>query len=258
MSMGARLCLCCTLLLLCYGCQSHRDTKAPMDAIHELAPDGADRRILLVMLPGAKDKPEDLIAQGFVRALRARRWPVDVIVADAHMDYYIEHKVIERLSADIIAPARVAGYARIWLMGISLGGLGSVAYAREHPGEIEGLVLLAPFLANRGLIAEVTRAGGLNAWQPGEIGIDDDERRLLAWLKSYCADAESLPRIYIGYGTDDRFAPASAMLAERLPARQVVSIPGGHDWATWSTLWDRLLDRDPFSLRETAARLARR
>jgi pimeloyl-ACP methyl ester carboxylesterase len=208
------------------------------------------------MLPGAKDKPEDLIAQGFVRALRARHLPVDAIVADADMDYYIEHRVIERLSADIIAPARAAGYGRIWLMGISLGGLGCVVYAREHPGEIEGLVLLAPFLGNRGLIVDVKRAGGFAAWQPGEISADDDERRLLAWLKSYRAGDASLPRIYLGYGADDRFAPASEMLAERLPARQVISILGGHDWVTWSALWERLLDRDLFSLGESVSQVA--
>jgi hypothetical protein len=44
------------------------------------------------------------------------------------------------------------------------------------------------------------------------------------------------------------------MLAERLPAAQVVTIPGGHDWATWIHLWQHLLDQDLFSVGKKVAR----
>ena len=140
-----------------------------MDAIYDQAPQHSAGRIMLVMLPGVRDRPQDLVQHGFIRALRERGLPVDVVAADAHMDYYLEHKVIERLAADIITPARTAKYQRIWLMGISLGGMGSVIYALEHPADIEGMILLAPYLGARGTIAEVVREGGLNYWQPGPI-----------------------------------------------------------------------------------------
>jgi pimeloyl-ACP methyl ester carboxylesterase len=247
MTVFQRVGFCLLLLFVCYGCYSHRPTKAPMDVVHDLAPDTSGEPLLLVMLPGARDTPQDLIAQGFVQAIRARHLPVDVALPDLHMDYYLEQKVIGRLSADVIAPARAQGYRRIWLMGISLGGLGSLAYAREHPAEIEGVILLAPFLANRGLIAEVTAAGGLDRWQPGEIKTDDDERALVTWLKNYRADDGTRSRIYLGYGAEDRFAPASELLAARLPADQLAVRPGGHDWDTWKALWNELLDRRPFS-----------
>ena len=242
-----RVALYFLLLFVCYGCYSHRPTKVPMDVVYDLAHDTSGESLLLVMLPGARDTPQDFVAQGFVQAVRARHLPVDVALPDLHMDYYLEQKVIGRLSADVIAPARVQGYHRIWLMGISLGGLGSLVYTREHPAEIEGVILLAPFLGNRGLIAEVTAAGGLDRWQPGEIKEDDDERALVTWLKNYRADDGAQSRIYLGYGTEDRFAPASELLAARLPADQVAARPGGHDWATWNALWNELLDRDPFS-----------
>jgi pimeloyl-ACP methyl ester carboxylesterase len=217
-----------------------------MDAVHDIAPgEGADR-IMLVMLPGAQDRPQDFAEQGFIHAIRKRRLRVDAVAVDAHLGYYLQRSVIDRLTTDVIEPARAQGYRRIWLMGISLGGLGSLIYAREHAARIEGVILLAPFLGTRGTIAEVVRAGGLSQWQPGEITPDDDERRILAWLKSYQPDDPTLPKIYLGYGTRDRFAPASMMLAERLPGRRVAIVEGGHDWPTWVNLWNKLLEQDLF------------
>jgi len=218
-----------------------------MHAIYDLAPGCGADRVLLVMLPGAMNRAQDLLGHGFGAALRERDLPVDTVAADAHIDDYIERKVIQRLAADIIAPARSMGYNRIWLMGISIGGMGSMAYVREHAADIEGVVLLAPFLGTRGLIGEVMRAGGLRQWRPGEIPPGDDERMLVAWLRTYRADDPALPVVYLGYGTGDRFALASTMLAAQLPASRVLAVDGGHDWQTWKLLWQQLLDRGLFS-----------
>lgn len=211
-----------------------------MNVIRDPGQGPARGRPLLVMLPGAGDRASDLVERGFVRALRSRGVAADAIVADAHSDYYVEASVVARLHDEVLAPARGSG--PVWMMGISLGGLGALMYAHEHPGAIEGVILLAPFLGTRGLVAEVVRAGGLRAWQPGAVLPEDGERRLLAWLRDCRADAPARPRIYLGYGTEDRYAPASAMLAAQLPPSRVVALPGGHDWETWLELWGRLLD----------------
>ena len=211
-----------------------------MNVIHD-AGAGRAPRATLVMLPGAGDRAGDLVERGFVRALRDRGIGADAVIVDAHFDYYLEASVVARLHEEVLAPARRGGPA--WMMGISLGGLGALSYAREHPGTVEGVVLLAPFLGTRGLIAEVTRAGGLHAWQPGAGAPEDGERRFLAWLREYRAGEPAWPRIYLGYGTEDRYAPASALLAPLLPAPQVMAVPGGHDWDTWLRLWGALLDR---------------
>jgi pimeloyl-ACP methyl ester carboxylesterase len=139
-------------------------------------------------------------------------------------------------------------------MGISLGGMGALIYARAHPAEIDGVVLLAPFLATRGVMAELTRAGGWSGWQPGELKPGDYERELLAWLKAYQPATTGLPQLHLGYGTHDRFAAASELLAERLLPADVVAIAGGHDWTTWINLWQRLLDRGLFGGGSAAAR----
>lgn len=225
-----------------------------LEALHDSAPGAGADRIALVMLPGARDRAQDLIEQGFVRALRKRGLAVDAVVVNAHFDHYLERSVVAQLEQDVIAPLREGGLARIWLMGISLGGMGALSYAREHADAIEGVILLAPFLGSRGLIAEITRAGGLRHWQPGTITPDDDEGLLLSWLRQYRSGDPALPRICLGYGTEDRYAPASMMLACQLPDRQVVTEPGGHDWATWLKLWDRLLDAGVFPSNGASAR----
>jgi enterochelin esterase-like enzyme len=48
--------------------------------------------------------------------------------------------------------------------------------------------------------------------------------------------------LYLGYGRDDRFSPAHSLLARALPADAIDVIDGGHDWRTWSKLWENFLD----------------
>lgn len=217
-----------------------------MRTIHDVAPGQDADRILLVMLPAAKARPEDLLEQGFVAAVRERGLPLDVAVVDAHADYYLEGGIGERLAVDVVSPLRAKGYRRIWLMGMSLGGMGCIAYAHRHAAEVEGVILLAPFLGARGLIAQILRAGGLARWQPGAPEPHDEELRLLLWLKHYRADNPRLPAIHLGFGRDDRYAPASKMLAQQLPAERVLSVPGRHDWQTWIRLWRDLLAKNLF------------
>src|SRR5260370_168953 len=132
-----------------------------MRAIHDVAPGQDAERILLVMLPAAKARREDLLEQGFVAAIRERGLPLDVAVVDAHADYYLERRVGERLAVDVVTPLRTnGGYRRIWLMGMSLGGMGCIAYSRQHSAEVGGMIPLAPLLRARGLIAQILHAGG--------------------------------------------------------------------------------------------------
>ncbi|MDB5922491.1 MAG: hypothetical protein JWN13_1427 [Betaproteobacteria bacterium] len=198
------------------------------------------------MLPGAMHKPEDIIRAGFIVALRERGLPVSVVVADAHDGYYLDRNVVERLTEDIVVPARKQGYRDIWLMGISLGGLGALMCARAHREHVQGVVVLAPYLGAPGTLHEVVRAGGLKMWQPGELAPTDDERHVLDWLRESGPQA-SLPPIHLGYGEQDRFISASVLLRECLPRYRVAAIPGGHDWPTWLALWQLLLDRGLFA-----------
>ena len=52
---------------------------------------------------------------------------------------------------------------------------------------------------------------------------------------------KALPEIFLGYGTRDRYARTSELLAQRLPAARVSTVAGGHDWPTWIKLWKIML-----------------
>ena len=64
-------------------------------------------------------------------------------VLDAHVGYYLDRNLVERVESAVIAPARRAGCRRTWMLGISLGGLGALLCARAIP-EVERVILLAP------------------------------------------------------------------------------------------------------------------
>ena len=200
---------------------------------------------LLVMLPGARDTAQDFVQRGFIQAVRAQAVACDVAALDAHVDYYLEQTVVTRLHQDIILPAQASGTRAIWLLGISLGGLGCLRYARAYPENIAGMILLAPFLATRGLIAEVSASGGLAHWPAGDTSTDS-EREFLAWLQQQPLDQAPFDRIFLGYGEQDRFAPASLLLVQRLPPERCIAIAGAHDWPTWIQLWRTWLAKENF------------
>lgn len=198
--------------------------------------------IALVMLPGAYFGPADFAANGFIDALAQRGLRVDAIAADLPPAAYLDGDVCEILHDTVIRPV-LASDRRVWLLGISLGALGAILYAQSRPDCVSGLIVLAPFLGSRGLVAEVLDAGGLDTWQPGPDAPLAYERRMMAGLKRAFP-----PRLHLGYGTEDRFAPASRLLASRLDPRHVIAVPGDHDWTTWQRLWSLLLERDPFGM----------
>jgi pimeloyl-ACP methyl ester carboxylesterase len=192
----------------------------------------------MVWLPGAYHGAEDFLAAGFAEAVRTRQLGLDLTFVDLEMEHVGDRSALRRLRSDIVLPARAAGVS-IWLGGISLGGLFALDYAASYPDELDGLCLLAPYLGNRILTAEIIQAPGLGAWQPGELAETDEERRIWRYIKNRRADARPL---YLGFGQGDRFSTAHELLAAALPADSVDVIAGGHDWSTWARLWENFLD----------------
>jgi pimeloyl-ACP methyl ester carboxylesterase len=199
----------------------------------------------MIFLPGIEDLAEDFEFHGFIDAMRERDEAVDAVALDAHYGYYATRTIHEKLTSEVLTPARNLGYERIWLVGISLGGLGALSYAARHPENVSGLVLLAPYLGDSVVINEIRTAGGVNAWSPATIKEADYQRMLWRWIKQYQAARLSPLPIYLGFGEQDAFVAANQLLAAVLPDDQVVTVRGGHDWTTWKALWQKLLAARP-------------
>jgi len=206
----------------------------------------SEERILLIMLPGAGIEAADFAAQGLV-AMAQREMPaLDVIAVWPELELYLEGSVAPVLQEAVIAPALASGIRRIWLLGLSLGGMGALLHASAYPHVVEGLVLLAPFIGTHGTVAEIAVAGSFDRWSAVESGATPPERQLLVWLQGQLRSGADSPRLFLGHGVDDRFAVGHRLLAAQLPASQVVMVDGGHDWATWTAAWRAILERRPF------------
>jgi pimeloyl-ACP methyl ester carboxylesterase len=184
----------------------------PMRAVRDSLA-GTEARTLVVFLPGRSDRAEDFVRERFAAEVRARSLRVDLVFADATLGYYIDRSVLTRLHHDVVSPARARGYDRVVLAGISLGGLGAVLYAHAHPKEVDGLILIAPFVEDPRLA-------------PPEV----------------VEDAISGRAVWLGYGNDDRLRPSLDPVAAKLPPDHVVRVPGGHRWGTWRAVWSAMLD----------------
>lgn len=198
----------------------------------------ANTRVLF--LPGAYTGPEDFVQAGFVSAVRERGLPLDLVFADVNLQHLTDRTILRRVRHELVLPARALGCESIWICGISLGGFIGLAYAERYSSEIDGLCLLAPYLGNHMITGEIERAAGVAGWEPGELGPDDDERRVWRFIKMRA----SYPvEVHLGYGREDRFSDSQQMMAAALDAQAVEVVGGGHDWAAWSKLWTGFLDR---------------
>lgn len=197
---------------------------------------------LIVLLPGAYMAPTDFVSAGFFRAVEQRRLQLDIIAVAVDLARIADGSAATAVREQILLPAR-RDYQRIWLGGISLGGLLTLIINADWPEAVDGLCLLAPYPGSRLTTNPIEHAGGLDAWQPDSHALSDPENRAYRWLKTVPA---KLPA-FVGYGREDRFAKGMQTIAERFPETTRHTVPGGHDWPAWQLLWDHFLDRGHFS-----------
>ena len=215
------------------ACALTPPTETPIPSI-DIAGDESTPGSIVIMLPGRGDRADTFLREGFQEA--GERYGFDTLLVDAHFGYYRERNLLPRLHEDIVLPTRKAGYEKIWLLGISMGGFGSVLYAAQYPGEIDGVILLAPYLGDKDVIEEIENSGGLDAWKPAHSDLEPHEIAMWAWLKEETTGASDNTLI-LGYGLSDRLAGSYQALLEPLDAADVYTAEGGHNWKTWRTLW---------------------
>jgi len=196
---------------------------------------------LIVMLPGVAMAPEAMFDAGFAQAIAQRGVLLDLLAVDIGGLGLDAVHTWDALQNSVLTPARERG-ARVWLGGISLGGLVAMAHLAARPGVADGLCLLAPYPGSRPSVNVVERAGGADVWQATEADLQDPELRVWRWLQS---PPPGLP-VFIGHGTEDRFADRIQRVAERFPPASRHTVAGGHDWTAWLPLWERFLDAGHF------------
>ncbi len=205
---------------------------------------------LVVFLRGLGGSHASFEEHGFVSAVAARFPGAAMAAPDASLGYYLDRSLDRRLKEDVLDPARAKGARRVWLIGVSMGGLGAVLTALQHPAEVDGIVLISPFLGYPSLEREIARAGGLARWEPGEHGEEDWERLVWAWLQRH--SGAQVPPIYLGFGETDEVAGAHRLLAAALPPDRVITVDGGHDVDTFVRLFAALLPMLPLDTPGTA------
>jgi pimeloyl-ACP methyl ester carboxylesterase len=226
------------------GC-SAMFANTPMDVLTYKNPNKAlTSQRLIVFMRGIGGSHHSFEEEGLVADVWAHNLPFDVAVPNAHFGYYGDRNLVARLKEDVIDPARVRGYKEIWLVGVSMGGLGAMFYLMERPEDIAGVYLISPFLGSQFFLEEIEAAGGVRKWNPGTYKAEDDWQRMLwHWMKTTIADNPK-KIVYLGYGTDDTYKSGPELLAALLPPSRVYAIPGGHDYQTFKALWKIFLENN--------------
>lgn len=201
-----------------------------------------DTENLFVLLRGLGGDHHSFEREGMVKAVKSRKIPFDMVAPNANFSYYSRRTLVERLHTDVILPAKQQGYSNIWLVGISMGGLGSMLYLRERPEDITGIVLIAPFLGYDTIVDEIIQQGGLPSWLPG---VDDTsqewEKKFWCWIKEALPIDRTIP-VFLGLAEDDKHGKGQKLLAAHLPEKRVNRIQGGHDFTAFKQLWNDFLD----------------
>lgn len=198
---------------------------------------------VLVMLPGAAMRAEDYASEGFFAAAENCIDAPDLVVVGIDAVAATPGDLADVVE-QVLQPRRAAGQ-RLWLGGISLGGMQALELHIDYPGLIDGLCLIAPYPGSRLTLQAIDRAGGLAAWEADKVQLADPEFRLWHWLRSPPADFP----VFAGYGENDRFATGMARLSGCFPVASQRVVPGAHDWPTWRRLWEDFLAQGYFSTR---------
>lgn len=231
------------------GCASLLPAPVPMHSVKSRVSPDVQARCLMVLMPGFGDSDTDFDRHGFIAELRARKLSVDTVSANSKVGYYARGMLAERMDTDIMAP-NTRGYEQVWMVGVSMGGMGSLLTTQRHP-EVVGVVLIAPFLGESDLISEILQAGGLAAWKaPPKVAVqngDNYQRDTWRWLQG--AVRAPSPAIYMLSGDRDPGMRAHRLLGSNLPPERVFHDRGDHDWGPWKRLWIDFLDHSDFAKR---------
>lgn len=232
------------LAALMSACAAGGDVTRPIPSEFIAAPQPAHR--LVVMLPGRGDDLASMQRRKVAQAIQSA-WPdADVVLTGLTMPFYRQGRAAQRLHDEIVAPARARNERPIWIAGISLGGMGAVLYEHDYPNQVDGMLLLSPYLGENAIHDEIRAAGGLAHWNPGPaqaLGPDTFQHELWRTLKGWSEDSARARSVWLAYGDREPFRVPIELMSGSLPREHVLMLPGQHDWALWDSTLRALLER---------------
>lgn len=232
------------LALLLGACAAGGDVTRPIPQTFVPAPQPAHR--LVVMLPGRGDDLASLQRRGVAQAIQSA-WPdADVVLTGLTMPFYRQGRAPQRLHDEVIEPAHARSHQPVWIAGISLGGLGALLYEHDYPDQVDGMLLLSPYLGEEAIHDEIRAAGGLASWNPGPaqaMGPDTFQRELWRTVKGWSDDPARVRSVWLAYGESEPFRVPIELMSGQLPADHVLMLPGRHDWDLWNPALRALLQK---------------
>jgi pimeloyl-ACP methyl ester carboxylesterase len=225
------------VILMLTSCLRSKPASTPIPV--KFFSSGNDKtKALVLFLPGRGDSIDAFEQAGFISALQQSTRPLDALVVDAHMGYYMDGSLPRRIHDDILLPYQQKGYSHFIIVGISIGGYGAVWTRHEYENLISGMVLLAPYLGPDTLADDIRATGDLHAWRSKlDYPIDFDD---LPWIWLDDMNKDGYPKsgnMLLGFGNRDRLRNSAELLATMLEDSAVFRISGAHDWETWKTIW---------------------
>ncbi len=154
----------------------------------------------IVLIPGAYQGPEDFKNAGFPAAVRNRGLDIDLALVAPQLTHLMDRTVLAQLRRDIVMPARSSGTVDVWFAGVSWGGFLALLYAADYSSDLEGVCLLAPYLGNRMISAEILGFPTLPDWSAGVTGAQDElaeERRVWRYITAQAPHrSKTLPGLW--------------------------------------------------------------
>jgi pimeloyl-ACP methyl ester carboxylesterase len=226
------------------------DPAKPLPVVWYYAKEPDRGQRLFIFLPGRRDRAADFARHGFITMAQGCVLDLDCVAVDATISYYLDGSVADRIQREIVIPARTHHYREIWLVGVSMGGLGAFFHQRAFPDQIDGLILLAPFVGDDPkLFTDIDAAGGAALWarvQPSGDAARNSatyQRDLWLFLGGLPCPPASKRQIWVAYGNRDRLLPGIERLSTVIPPERMFRLPGGHTWDVWKTGFDEILKR---------------
>jgi len=228
-----------SIVVLFLGCSGSRGKKT-LPTVRYSGMTG--KRSLVVLLPTMGGKGSHYETQGFLDEVWERGFEASMEVVDVKPSLYLGNRIVELLKTEVIEPAKTEGFEEFYFVGISLGGHGVLLYATEYPEDVDGIVILAPFISGDTASEAIDQAGGLETWEDCPFLAWTHACNLWKSLRVYVSDPRNQRKVVLGFGTEDIFFDQCRILAEVLLPEQVFTVPGGHDWPTWKKLFIKAAD----------------